>query len=1014
MSDEHLDWDSAAQARFEQASIGDVWTWSDVPSWSGEWPNQRNTDRYIRSTELARGGMGSVYLAEDTLLRRQVALKITRSSNDSIEARQLLREARITAALRHPGIPQILDAGVDPNGSPWFAMSIAPGRTLQSLLRATGVTPHQALRALAEAADILGYAHKRGMLHRDVKPENIMVSTTGSVVVLDWGIACPKTASTDWDALLTGTRSSADELLGTPAYMSPEQVLGETLTTQTDVWGLGVCMVEILDGAPPFGTVDQQSTLRAVVQARVPTMASPYDTLVQRALARNPHDRPADGHAFARELRALLGTHDTVADRPPATPAAPPRRRWPAAATAAAVGLVLGAAVTALVTRRAATSDPSDLLASTMAMVVQDATRNFDPSMAQLTSIAGLEAAPQRADVFRGTLASQPLALQSVERRPLHGCEEPILSLDATTLGCIHPESVSMLELPSLELRWQKPIKADSLSWVGENLLVRQLPGGHLGILDNQQGAVISADNGALGEANFLPSHHADRVLLTIGPQVLSVLNPLTTEVVPLTMLEGTCVGRIRPDRSIVAGCPAGLSILDGDNQPVSSIARSAPVSGSDVPFKAALSRSGRWFAEGSLAGSVRIFDLETKQESSMVRLWDGMIRSLDIAPDGQWVAAVDEQGHAWVWPTQNPGARVQLPGKVKRVQFPDDQRLWTISDQFEVWALPDSALPGVLNAAAGVASVDWNGPWIAAAAGSGRVWRWNIETGERHDFEVVEDLVVKDVAMAPSGAAAALSLDRSAFSEWIWATEPMPAFPAQIGRRMVWNNDRGLLSVGFQSGPQVVDATGKVWDNLARPSSKYLDLEPTADHTGSVLIDDKGTILRFKWDPDPTMETHAVHVGGHAVAMAAPGSALVAVADATGVSIWTQNASEAQLHWDTPTTPIDVAISADEQWVAAGLMDGDIWVWDTATGQRVAKLLGHTERVSSVWFSADATQLLSGSWDETLRMWHLSALHEPIETLTRDVEARWGRSRHELFDDIDDIDEPAFPSGAP
>jgi WD40 repeat protein len=297
---------------------------------------------------------------------------------------------------------------------------------------------------------------------------------------------------------------------------------------------------------------------------------------------------------------------------------------------------------------------------------------------------------------------------------------------------------------------------------------------------------------------------------------------------------------------------------------------------------------------------------------------------------------------------------------------------------------------------------VDWNGPWIAAALGNGQIRRWNTETGAIHDVKIVEDQVVKDVALTSFGAAAALSLDPSGRTEWNWSTGPMPPFPAQIGRRIVWNNDRGLLSVSFQSGPAVTDATGKVWDSLARPSSKYRDLEPTADHTGAVLVDDKGTILRFKWDPDPTIETHAIHVNGYAVAMAHPESPFVAVADPIGVSIWNRDATEPHLLWETPTRPVDVAISPDDRWVAAGLIDGNIWLWELSTGQRVAKLIGHTERVSAIWFSGDGARLLSGSWDETIRLWDLTVLDTPIEALSHVVETRWGRSADRLFE-LDD-----------
>mgnify|MGYP000094004269 FL=1 len=990
MTHDPIDWDAVSQDRPGLSSLDGSWSWSDAPNWSGEWPQQASKERYIRGTELAEGGMGSVYLAEDTLLRRQVALKVVRRGDDSIEARQLLREARITAALRHPGIPRVLDAGTDTHGCPWFAMSIAPGRTLRSLLRATGVTPTQALRALAKAADILGYAHDCGIVHRDVKPDNIMVSAAGEVVVLDWGIARPQSASTAWDALVTGTRSSADEMLGTPAYMSPEQVLGEPIDARSDVWGLGVVLVEIIEGAPPFGAVDSQATLRAIVQGKVPTLDGPLGALALRTLARNPDHRPPDGSAFARALRAAL---DPEAPRPVEAPP-PPRSRAPVAIVGALGGLVVGAGAVLLHQPQPAPT----VLPGALAHIARDAATAHNPSLAQLAAIAGLRAGPHHNALFRGVLAARSVDVRSQHRAPLPDCPRQVASPDGTALACLHPDHLSVVELPDGTERWRTPVRMDSVVWVGTAILGTLSGGTRLGMVDARTGGALPAVEADLQIDRMYPSPHLDRMVVNNVADAPTVLNPVSGEQTVLHSDEPHCAAVMQADRSVLGVCRSKVFRWTDTGERVHLGDRSPPVREADHPYVAVSSSDGRWVAEGSLAGMVRIFDTSTGTEVDRSQLTDGMVRSLAISPDGGWVGAVDEQGRAWVWPRQRGVARVQLPGRVGQITFPSPRSVRTVGDHVETWTLPEDALSGVLDARSGVSGVDWNGSWIATALGNGTVRRWNVETGQRDSEVFVTSNVVKDVSVARSGAVAALSLAIEADGSWLWSDGTLPAFPKPRGRRVVWLDDLGMAVMPAYSGPYVSDIAGVQSPTVVRPSAIHLDLEPAANRKGAVLIDDAGGVFTLSWSTPPTLHTFVPKVGGHAVAIAQTTDDTVVVGSRDGVSLWGRGATEPTHTWPTPTVVVDVAIAADGQTIAAGLLDGTVWVWDRTSHARIGMLVGHTERVSGVWFAPDGTTLLTGSWDETVRLWDLSVLRAPVDQLATDALDRWGRTPDALL----------------
>ena len=203
-------------------------------------------NRYDVGRPLGSGGMGEVFLARDRVLGRDVALKVLRTqyAGDSEFAERFKREARSAASLSHPNIVQVYDRGETDDGASYIAMEYVPGGTLKEKIVGEGPLGRREAAALgAQVAEALGAAHERGMVHRDIKPQNVLLTDRGDAKVADFGIA---------RAGSSVTISKTGSVMGTAGYMSPEQALGEPATPKSDLYSLGVVLYEALTGELPF------------------------------------------------------------------------------------------------------------------------------------------------------------------------------------------------------------------------------------------------------------------------------------------------------------------------------------------------------------------------------------------------------------------------------------------------------------------------------------------------------------------------------------------------------------------------------------------------------------------------------------------------------------------------------------------------------------------------------------------------------------------------------------------
>jgi eukaryotic-like serine/threonine-protein kinase len=349
-------------------------------------------DRYELEQLVGTGGMSSVYKAKDRLLERFVALKVLHPhfGDDGEYVERFRREARAVAQLSHPHIVTVIDRGED-DGQQYIVFEYVDGENLKQFLERTGPLPvRRAVELVLEVAEGLSFAHDHGLVHRDVKPQNVLLTPDGDAKVTDFGIA--RSLDVERGVTQTGT------VLGTSNYLSPEQANGQPSTPATDVYSLGVVLYELLTGEVPFPGENFVAVAMKHVNEpppdlveRRPDVPLRLAALVDRALAKDPADRFQSMERVARELRQTLvelgeaDTERTFITPSPVLRQSPPHRtravrpRWPLYAALAL--LVAAAAIVAGVLGLRGSHGSAGGHASGGGTAVSlHATTNYDPS----------------------------------------------------------------------------------------------------------------------------------------------------------------------------------------------------------------------------------------------------------------------------------------------------------------------------------------------------------------------------------------------------------------------------------------------------------------------------------------------------------------------------------------------------------------------------------------------------------------------------------------------------------
>jgi serine/threonine protein kinase len=294
------------------SSEPDAWISEGLPR-----PGTTIVARYRLDEGIARGGMSMIYRAHDLFHDRDVVLKILpRKLQTARSHARFMREARLAGLVEHPNVVLTYDAGLMEDGTPYIVMELLEGRSLYQTISKSGAIEFATAKAiLLRVCSGVQAAHEQGVIHRDLKPSNVLVRADGSVKVIDFGLS---KEIHDPSPAITGPA----EALGTPSYMSPEQVFADSADVRTDVWGVGVLFYEMLTGveafpldkvpAGPQHDAQVQRTFKAIVQdepppatERVPALPPAVDPLIARAIQKVPDDRFQSLSELAEALEAI-------------------------------------------------------------------------------------------------------------------------------------------------------------------------------------------------------------------------------------------------------------------------------------------------------------------------------------------------------------------------------------------------------------------------------------------------------------------------------------------------------------------------------------------------------------------------------------------------------------------------------------------------------------------------------------------------------------------------------------
>ena len=913
-------------------------------------------DAYEVLGEIARGGMGRILRARDRRLDRIVAIKQLLVSSPKLAA-LFEREVRITARLQHPSIVSVYEAGALPGGELVYAMRLVPGRALRDVLREPRDLPERLgfLPMVIAVADALAYAHQQRVIHRDLKPGNVLVGEFGEVVVIDWGLARELDAPDD--------AAAAGGAMGTPAYMSPEAARGEPVDERADVYAIGAILYEALAGAPPYGGVSASEVRAAVragppppIEARARGVPADLAAIVAKAMARTPGDRYPSARELAEELRRfqtgqLVSAHAySVAER-----AARWVRRNRAPVAVAAVALAVVAALAAIgvariVRERDLAADRADRLTLAQARLESDR----DP----LAALRTLMTLPRRSPHWGAArvIAADALADGIAAAVPAAG-DVVAVGLDATGPRVMTRVEAglavgdALVPLAGVPAAIAASARADTIAAVVDGELLVWRVGAAEPVLrrpatradprlalaaDGSAVAVAGRDLGvrawtvADGVEHLHDETARDVGLLAIsgGARVIALGRGVRVELRGALARDLDLAGRVVA--LAVSGDGAAIAVATDDGAVrVEDVAGDAAVRlPHDAPARAlALGDGAAWIATGA-DRVVRIWDRAGSLHHEL-RGHRGEVIALAVSADGDAVVSAEFAG-ARRWQLADGGA-TRLGGP----------------------------------RAAGLALAAGDG-WLAAAGADGSVWRWapGAAAAERLGAHAAAatTLAIGDAGLVVSGGD-----DRTVRA---WTPD---------GARVLGAHGGAVRAVAIAPGGAVAASAGddrvvRLW-SLADGAEQVIGwhgaaVTALAFTAGRVVAIADEPVVRV-WDP----------AGGapRELALAAPATAL-AVAPGGAIAVGTRGGDV--VHWPAAGVatviarhrgPVrDLAFAPDGRAVASAGDDGRVIVARPGAAPRV--LAGHDDFAVAVAFAPDGRTVASGGEDGAVRLWDVDS----------------------------------------
>jgi WD40 repeat protein/tRNA A-37 threonylcarbamoyl transferase component Bud32 len=978
-------------------------------------------EHYYIDGQLAQGGLGRILKARDQRLGRVVAIKQLLTHDAGLEAR-FRREALVTARLQHPAIVPVYEAGRWPSGEPFYAMRLVAGRSLREVVaQARTLDERLALvPRVITVADALAYAHEKEVIHRDLKPDNILVGEFGETVVIDWGLAKVGQAAGEGGepiAALDGL-SVDGTVMGTPAYMPPEQARGAELDARADVYALGAVLYHVLCGEPPYRGKSKDVLAQVLeaapppVERRAPGAPDPLTAIVARAMARTPAARYPSAGELAEDLRRFVTGQLVRAHRYSRTQLG---WRWLKRHQVLAVGLSVL------------------LLSAGLGLWRVLGERNRAQAAQRAAEAARLTAESGRRDLLllqaRTSLDHDPTASAAWLKRYLAdgGLPGPVWPLAAELVG----KGVAQAVLPDATqlatLSWDGrlaalPAKKGSgvRLWEPETGRMRQLLGarfsshlqfspdetrlvstGMVGVAwwDLRSGAhksiLLEEPTNAIGFSRDHKLALADMIherfswldldTATISEAALSIRGQ------SLNDAHGKLV-TLRPDgaRRVV--------------EPVDSRLQEK-VDGGRLQYGTQLSADGGWLL-GPASSGLRLSNLATGRAWNLT---SGESALAAVGPEGwqaAWVAEDRDRVMVWHRGESYPLAR-HGAGVCQLAYAPTGRILATASTdgQVRLWSGADLPVRALLGHPSGNVRIGFSGDgrFLETHGERGlRLWR----TDDVPRVILGGGDAVKRLELAPDGSFVILGGDRVV--SWRAAAR---YFPAREGAALALSPDGKSVAIGGMDGVQLcaaackkLDTNGLVVDVVFSSDGRQL----AAADAGGARVWDLATLAVRTFAGDDTGSWHATFSpDGKQLAMSGIESKVTVVELATGqrrvfdghkapvselrfspdgrtlasgsadatVRLWDLASGKSRVLDRLTLAVTRLAFSPDSRMLAVADPGRVVRLWETGSG-RVRVLEGHEDAVNDLAFSADGTLLASASADRSVWIWDVAGAH--------------------------------------
>jgi WD40 repeat protein len=918
-------------------------------------PPVQTIGRYHVLRVLGEGGMGTVYEAEQDNPRRTVALKLIRAGPASdMLLQRFAREAQILGRLQHPGIAQVYDAGVAEGGQPYFAMELIAGVPLDHYASEQALDTRGRLELFARVCDAVQHAHERGVIHRDLKPANILVESSGQPRVLDFGVA----RAADLGLTAAGGHTEAGQLIGTLAYMSPEQASGDpsSIDPRADVYALGVVLYELLAHRLPYilDGLPLPEAVRVISEqepARLGSIDADFrgdvETIVAKALQKDKARRYASAGELAADVRRFLG-HEPIRARP--TSALYQLRKF-ARRHKALVGAMLGVAAA--------------LAAGTLVSVLYAVRADYNARLAG-------ENARQATENERQATENERQANEN-ERRARY--QTYLARLAAATAALSHhdvADAARQLEAAPKELRgWEwRHLHArldDSTADLPAGYLLRRGSSGFGLAAFTLDALVVKDEEGRQISSTPLKS-------IPRGAHVIHFVDDTTW--LAAEVLDGAA-GLIRIWES--NGRDRLLRLPPG---------RSAGVLGFSPDGK-------RLAVLHHDRATISVYDLSTSRETAHLT-WDASnYNGMTFSPDGLRLAVAANSPVVFVWDTDTGQVVAKLQttkARVLAIAFhPRGDRLLTASQDGSVhqWDLRSGreVQPPYIGHEGEVRAVAYSpdGQRVASAGVDRTLRLWQAEGGQEEGVLHGNTRKVVNLTFSRDGRRLASQQDDGVGR--LWDAGPDATLPVLRGHRsyvypVAYTSDGRLIASGSWDGDV------RLWDAATGQSVAPLPqggfvraLALSTDGTRLVAQGDETDGLRV-WDVagrrriatyktvEKGLWSVAYRPDGAHIAVVGPGHVIAILDAATGNRLATADVGKVEF-WATRRS---LAYSPDGRLLAGPYEVNQIGLWDTDTYHLVGTLPGHKGTVLSLSFSADGRRLVSAGAESLIKVWDIAS----------------------------------------